>query len=95
MMPAKPVMERALLSQEWCAPASPLVIYNYSHLYSDVKVSSMILIIEGGVDSCNGDSGGPLVLKGTNIQVGIVSWGYGCARPYYYGNLISIAHTIH
>ena len=30
--------------------------------------------------SCQGDSGGPLVLTGTNIQVGIVSFGRGCAR---------------
>ncbi|XP_077262321.1 trypsin eta [Temnothorax americanus] len=34
---------------------------------------------EGGRDSCQGDSGGPLLCNGT--QVGIVSWGEGCARP--------------
>ncbi|XP_029665120.1 trypsin-like [Formica exsecta] len=33
---------------------------------------------EGGRDSCQGDSGGPLLCNGT--QVGIVSWGEGCAR---------------
>ena len=32
-------------------------------------------------DSCQGDSGGPLVLTGTNMQVGVVSFGRGCARP--------------
>ncbi len=41
----------------------------------------------GGSDSCQGDSGGPLVLKGSNTQVGIVSWGSGCAKPYFYGIL--------
>jgi len=39
---------------------------------------------QGGVDTCQGDSGGPMVRRdaGNNwVNVGIVSWGEGCARP--------------
>ncbi|MFF5568631.1 S1 family peptidase [Streptomyces sp. NPDC012623] len=42
----------------------------------------------GGTDSCQGDSGGPMFRKdnaGEYVQVGIVSWGNGCARPGYPG----------
>jgi secreted trypsin-like serine protease len=38
----------------------------------------------GGVDTCQGDSGGPMFRRdnaGEWIQVGITSWGQGCARP--------------
>jgi hypothetical protein len=30
-------------------------------------------------DTCQGDSGGPMLLSSTGEQVGIVSWGFGCA----------------
>jgi len=46
------------------------------------------LISTGGVDTCQGDSGGPMFRKdnaGAWIQVGIVSWGQGCARAGYPG----------
>ncbi|MGW7555999.1 S1 family peptidase [Streptomyces rimosus] len=38
----------------------------------------------GGIDTCQGDSGGPMFRKddaGAWVQVGITSWGEGCARP--------------
>ncbi|MEU3182756.1 serine protease [Streptomyces sp. NPDC006923] len=43
---------------------------------------------QGGTDTCQGDSGGPMFRRDSAnawIQVGIVSWGNGCARPGYPG----------
>jgi secreted trypsin-like serine protease len=42
----------------------------------------------GGIDTCQGDSGGPLFREdndGELIQVGIVSYGVGCAEPGFPG----------
>ncbi len=47
-------------------------------------------------DTCLGDSGGPLIAfdetRKTWKQIGITSWGFGCAEPEFYGVYTRIKH---
>jgi secreted trypsin-like serine protease len=56
---------------------------------SDLVPADMLCAgpLAGGTDTCQGDSGGPMIktVNGTPVQVGIVSWGNGCARRNYPG----------
>jgi len=61
-----------------------------SHRYEGNFVidDGMVCAADEGKDSCNGDSGGPLFVEGSDgsdLQVGVVSFGEGCARSEYPG----------
>jgi len=45
-------------------------------------------------DSCQGDSGGPIIHKASGVQVGIVSWGFGCAQAGYPGVYAKVSEQI-
>lgn len=65
--------------------------------YEGMISDQMLCASDIGKDSCYGDSGGPLIIKRTDDkdvdrQVGLVSWGFGCAHadfPAVYARITS------
>ena len=71
--------------QEVNVPYVTNEVCNNTEHYNGQISNTMICagLAEGGKDSCQGDSGGPLIVQKNNewFQVGVVSWGDGCALP--------------
>jgi trypsin len=63
--------------------------------YGGSILDSMMCAASPGKDACQGDSGGPLVETDSLVQVGVVSWGIGCANPSYPGvySRVSVAYN--
>jgi len=69
-----------------------------SQMYNGIT-PRMLCAYEPGKDSCSGDSGGPFfVSEGDDwVQVGIVSWGVGCAgvgAPGVYARISAVSYWI-
>ena len=76
-----------VMSNEECEQSSG-VIGGMQENYHGQITSNMVCARDVGEDSCQGDSGGPLVSRqstGEDVQVGIVSWGVGCANANFPG----------
>jgi len=89
-----PVLMQAevpLVSQDTCTQASS---YPGPPGSSLTVTDNMICagFAAGGTDACQGDSGGPLITitDGVATQLGIVSWGEGCAAANKYGVYSSV-----
>jgi len=86
-----------LISNEECDQSSGTVggtefmgynIGGYQQDYNNQITENMMCAKDSGEDSCQGDSGGPLVIRsesGSDMQVGVVSWGVSCAHADFPG----------
>jgi len=81
-------VEVNVITNEECDASSGTIGDGEEMNYNDQITDAMLCARDYGEDACQGDSGGPLVMKGadgSDTQVGVVSWGIGCAEPTFPG----------
>ncbi|XP_020799849.1 trypsin-4 [Drosophila serrata] len=88
MSTTNPVLSSVLKS-------TTVLTVNQEKCHNDLRnhggvTEAMFCAAARNTDACQGDSGGPISSQGTLI--GIVSWGVGCADPYYPGVYTRLAH---
>ncbi|XP_058463868.1 collagenase-like [Malaya genurostris] len=82
------------------APLKVITNLECMRTYSPIVIRKSTLCARGEAKQspCNGDSGGPLVLEGTNVLVGVVSFGHatGCelGSPAAFARVTSFADWI-
>ena len=72
-----------------CGSVACLLLHHFAACTSAMAVQhlSINVAFASPCCSCQGDSGGPLLIPSntgspaSDLQLGLVSWGYGCARP--------------
>ena len=87
-----------LMSVEVAIQATSLCQSNYQAVVPNIRITGNMFcagVPEGGKDSCQGDSGGFIGAPagdGRWVQLGVVSWGIGCARPELFGVYTRVAN---
>ena len=81
-------VEVKVMSNDDCE-ASRGMAYGYEQSLEGQITSNMVCAKDDGEDSCQGDSGGPAVVHNIDpskdVQIGVVSWGIGCAHSSFPG----------
>jgi trypsin len=81
-------VEAPTISNEECSEIHG-VYMGQNETYNGYITDNMICTLAFDKDSCQRDSGGPEIVKGsdatTDLQVGVISWGLGCATNIFPG----------